>query len=233
MKAVVLCGGLGTRLGELTRYTPKPMLTVAGRPFIAHVLDHLVIHGVDGLVLAVSFEWEKLRSFVGDAWRGVPVAYSVEKMPLGTGGGIAHAMRQENLTNAVVVNWDTLIMEDPRKLQACVQDGDELALTVVHVDQANRYGTVAIDLAGKLAGFSEKGVNKSGWVNAGMYSISRNVFDDMKSQAFSFEHDILAQRRCMDTTRIYKSSAYFIDMGVPEDLERADREIRERLGKLA
>jgi NDP-sugar pyrophosphorylase family protein len=92
---------------------------------------------------------------------------------------------------------------------------------------------VAIDLAGKLAGFSEKGVKKSCWVNAGMYWISRNVFDGVKSQAFSFENDILAQRGCMNTTRIYKSSAYFIDMGVPEDLERADREIRERLGKLA
>ena len=93
MKAIVLCGGLGKRLGELTRHTPKPMVKVAGRPFIAHVLDRLCVSGIEGIVLASGFASHKLNCFAGNSWAEVPIQYSVESNPLGTGGAILLAMQ--------------------------------------------------------------------------------------------------------------------------------------------
>ena len=108
MKAIVLCGGLGTRLGLLTKDMPKPLLTVAGRPFIAHVLDRLTQADISGLVLAAGFQWAKLREYIGSEWNGIPVQYSVESDALGTGGAIKYALSNLDVHESLIVNGDTL-----------------------------------------------------------------------------------------------------------------------------
>ena len=92
MRAIVLCGGLGTRLGALVRNTPKPLIDVAGRPFLAHVLDKLCVLDIDGFVLATGFHAEQVSDVIKTSWQGRSVQYSKEEQALGTGGAISLAM---------------------------------------------------------------------------------------------------------------------------------------------
>ncbi|MDR6584358.1 hypothetical protein HBH1_02112 [Herbaspirillum sp. BH-1] len=226
MKAIVLCGGLGTRLGELTRETPKPMIPVAGRPFLSYVLDRLVEGGASELVLAVSFQWEKIRALYGSQWRGVPVVYSVEPQPLGTGGAIRHAMRSHEIEEAIVVNGDTLLDLDAGALAAFARDkAADVAMALKYMADTSRFGRVEIDQAARVLGFREKGVGQAGLINSGVYHVHARVFADSTDAAFSFELDVLAGK--LDTAAIYgmQTDAYFIDMGVPEDLARAQYEL--------
>jgi len=229
MKAIVLCGGLGTRLGELTRDMPKPLLHVSGRPFITHVLDHLVEGGVDQVTLAVGFKWQKVREALGDSWRGVPIYYSVEQMPLGTGGAVQRALDEMEWSEALVANGDTLVKIAPFTLSrsAAVNRAD-IVLSLKPIQDAARYGSVHIDANFRVLGFSEKGVLGPGLINAGLYWIRRDSLNRPVGSAFSLEQDILGKR--VTDLRIFGAvtESYFIDIGIPQDLARARLEIQRR-----
>ena len=100
MKAVVLAGGLGTRLRERVPELPKPMAPVAGRPFLAYVLDVLVRDGFDDIVLSVGYRWEAIRAHFGASYGGAAISYAVETAPLGTSGAIAHAFASAGIDRA-------------------------------------------------------------------------------------------------------------------------------------
>jgi D-glycero-alpha-D-manno-heptose 1-phosphate guanylyltransferase len=227
MDAIVLCGGLGTRLGDLTRETPKPLIEVAGRPFVTHVLDHLVSNGVKKIVLAVSFQWEKLRDALGFSWRGIPLSYCVEYAPMGTGGAIKFALQQNDLDKALVVNGDTLLLESPRPLMDLSDFYKaDVMIALKRVENAGRFGRVLIEPNGRVISFEEKGSTDSGHINAGMYFVHRRVLSEINKNKFSFENDILS-KYCVHLQIFgHTTNAYFIDMGVPEDLLRARLELK-------
>jgi D-glycero-alpha-D-manno-heptose 1-phosphate guanylyltransferase len=226
MKAIVLCGGLGTRLGVLTRNTPKPLLKVANRPFISHVLDNLVAHGVNEIALAVGFQWGKLHHELGESWKGAPLHYTVERQPLGTGGAIKHAMDQLGWENALVANGDTLLKTNPLALCnfAALHNAD-IVIALKPVADAERYGRVSIAEDSRIVAFEEKGKNGPGLINAGLYWINRNALLQSTCSAFSLEQDVLSGQ--VSRLRIVgiETNAYFIDIGIPADLERARREL--------
>lgn len=226
MKAVVLCGGLGTRLGALTRETPKPLLDIAGKPFIAYVLDHLAASGTGEFVLAVSFHWQKLRDTLGASWNGLPLSYSVEPEPLGTGGAVRYAMNHMGWDSALVANGDTLLKMDPRLLyEAAEQNSADMVLALKRVGDASRYGRVRMSADSRVVAFEEKGQTGEGLINAGLYWISRTALALPERTAFSLEQDVMSAR--MAELRMYGVSIdeYFIDMGVPVDLERARHDL--------
>jgi D-glycero-alpha-D-manno-heptose 1-phosphate guanylyltransferase len=225
MKAVILCGGLGTRLGELTRGTPKPMLPVAGRPFIAHVLDHVGVAGVDEIVLAAGFAWETLRDYVGETWRKIPVGYSVEPRPLGTGGALRLAMNTAGIDRALVLNGDTLFRMDIAQFIAEADEDAETCMSLRTVPDCSRYGRVVLDSAGRVTSFGEKGFSGPGLINAGVYIQKRSALEEFRDGPFSLETDYLAVRFNRALFAGYVQNAYFIDIGVPEDLDRARREL--------
>jgi D-glycero-alpha-D-manno-heptose 1-phosphate guanylyltransferase len=225
MKAIVLCGGFGTRLGVLTRYTPKPLLEVAGRPFIAYVLDNLVAHGVNEIALAVSFQWSKLHSELGESWKGTPLRYSVEHQPLGTGGAIKHAMDQLGWENALVANGDTLLKTDPLVFgHFAALHSMDVVIALKPVADAERYGRVRISENSRIVAFEEKGENGPGLINAGLYWVSRHVLAKPNRSSFSFEYDVLSTHTNGLRIAGIETDAYFIDIGIPDDLERARRE---------
>lgn len=232
MEAIILCGGLGTRLGELTRETPKPLIEVAGRPFITHVLDHLLGIGVNRIVLAVSFQWEKLRHTLGTDWRGIPLSYSVELTPMGTGGAIKNAMLEYGLQQSLVVNGDTLLLEDAQPLCAAgtLHDAD-VVLALKQVEDSGRFGRVLMDTAGRILSFEEKRMTGPGCINAGMYWVNRRTFDITDAQVFSFENEILSKHCQQLNLHGLATDAYFIDMGVPQDLLRARNELAEAMAR--
>lgn len=231
MKAIVLCGGLGTRLGCLTRDTPKPLIKVAGHPFLMYVLDQLVTTPIDEIVLAVGYQWQKIQAAIGAEWRGVKVSYSIEQQPLGTGGAIKLALTQFHLSEAIVVNGDTLLKCDAGKLARFAQERQaDICMALKTTTDTARFGRVNIDRSGRVIAFEEKGRGSQGLINSGVYFVKAAVFSLVNAAAFSFEKDILTQH--LSRLAIYgmQTDAYFIDMGVPEDLARAQEELSEMKG---
>ncbi len=222
----MLCGGLGTRLGDLTHDTPKPLIAVSGRPFLAHVLDQLITAPIDEIVLAVSFQWQKIQTKIGTRWRDVKVSYSIETEPLGTGGAIRQAMKQSSITEALVANGDTFLKINPHDLiQFATDHAADIAIALRAIEDSSRFGKVSIDLTGRIVAFQEKAPGSSGLINSGLYYLKSSVLDLVEASSFSFEKDILTAHH--DKLAIFgmQTTAYFIDMGIPDDLARARIEL--------
>lgn len=229
MNSVVLCGGLGTRLGELTRDTPKPLLEVGGKPFVTHVLERLQSSGVTHACLAVGFQWQKLQATLGDNWNGLPLSYSVEEEPLGTGGAIRHALTSMVWSEALIANGDTLVEADLGQMQALAHQVDaDVVLVLKHVQDTARYGRVNLHTTGKVASFSEKGVAGPGLINAGLFWIRSDLLTPIPKAVFSFEQDVLMAIRQEHAIYGLRTDGYFIDMGIPADLERARQDLAIR-----
>lgn len=226
MKAVVLCGGLGTRLGELTRETPKPLLEVGGKPFVAHVLEKLQAGGVTQACLAVSFQWQKLKSALGDSWNGLPLTYSVESEPMGTGGAVRQALQQMGWAEAFVANGDTLIDVDLGGMRnVATTNRADWVIALKRVDDAARFGRVNLGAGSRVASFSEKGLSGPGLINAGLYWLRAEALDHAPQGVFSLERDLMAAHVSKLAMYGLETSGYFIDMGIPEALIRARRDL--------
>lgn len=225
--AIVLAGGLGTRLAHITKDLPKPMASVNGVPFLQIVLDHLVRSGVGEIVLAVSYKWEQIRDFFATSWRGVPLHYSVEAQPLGTGGAIRQALQQLAQQDVIVVNGDTLFPVDLRRMLA-QHEADQALLTmaVKAVEDAQRFGRLTLDADHRVSAFLEKGEGGPALINGGVYIVNRALLGVADfPERFSFETDLLEKHLRAIRPRAFVSEAYFIDIGVPEDYDRAAQEV--------
>ena len=227
MKAIVLAGGLGTRLASITSKIPKPMAQIGSRPFLEYLLDYLVDQGVEQVVLAVSHKWETIRGHFDDAYRGMLLSYSVEEQPLGTGGAIRQALESIADDEVVVLNGDTLFRID---LEGMVNKhrngGSRLSIALKQVSDSGRFGRIEVSADGVITSFLEKSTGGPGWINGGIYMLNRDLFADFPMPArFSFEQDLVEPGIDRIQPRAFQSDAYFIDMGIPEDYERARREI--------
>jgi len=227
MKAIVLSGGLGTRLGVLTRDCPKPILEVAGRPFLAYILDQLLLAKVDQIILSVGFNWEKIKDLIGDDWQGCPVNYSIETQPLGTGGAIQKAMREFKISEALVLNGDSFLKFDLTELYSFYQERSaDIVLALKRVKNTARFGRVILDVDCRVLSFFEKQEGNSGLINTGIYYINSSIFSSNEIEKFSFENDFLSPSTASIKMYGLETKAYFIDMGIPEDLDRAQLEFK-------
>lgn len=227
MKAIVLAGGLGTRLSGIIDGIPKPMAEIGGRPFLEYLLDYLAGQGTEQVVLAVSHCWEVIRNHFGDNYRGMPLVYSIEKEPLGTGGAIRQALEVVPDDEIIVLNGDTLFDIDLRSLADIHGKGGALlTIALKQVADSSRFGRVGISESGTITTFDEKSASGPGWINGGVYMLDRRLLEAYPMpDRFSFERDLVVPNIAGIRPHSYRSDAYFIDMGVPEDLERARREI--------
>jgi len=226
MKAVVLAGGMGTRLRSRIVDIPKPMAPVAGRPFLEYVLDRLVQANIESITLSVGYRAEVIQAHFGDAYQGVPIVYAHEAEPLGTGGALALAVAGLGDQPVLALNGDTLLRLDLDALMAWyAQVPESLAMVLRQVPDAGRYGAVKL-AAGRVTGFEERGAATPGLINGGIYIFRPALFSALGlSGRFSFEVDVL-QAHCQQLRpRAYVSDAYFIDIGIPEDLDRASLEL--------
>ena len=227
MKAIVLAGGLGTRLRARVSDVPKPMAPIQGRPFLEYVLDTLVSGGVESVVLSIGYLGEMIESHFGNSYRGLPLEYSVEHECLGTGGAIAKAVKQY-ASNApvLVLNGDTLLKMDLKRMiesyNCCPSD---LVMVLRKVNDVSRYGQVIVE-NNIITKFEEKGGEGAGYINAGIYIIRPEIIseEDLPPK-FSFEIDYLQNRLVDIKPRAYIEDCYFIDIGIPEDFDRAQYEL--------
>lgn len=227
MKAIVLAGGLGTRLRERARGLPKPMALVAGRPFLEYVLDRLIEGGVSDITLSVGYQAESIQSHFGTNYRGATLRYAVEAEPLGTGGAIAFALHGQDDDPVLVLNGDTFLALDYRNLVHWYeQNPTPVAIVLRKVPDVARFGAVIMERE-RVTGFAEKGKAGPDLINAGVYIVCPKVFSTFGvSGKFGFEADFLERYCNVLKPRAYVTDAYFIDIGIPEDFDRAQRELR-------
>jgi len=229
MEAVILAGGLGTRLNSRLTGLPKPMAPIAGRPFLEILLDALVGAGCSRIILSVGHLREVIINHFGESYRGVPVRYVVEETPLGTGGAIRRALRETSEAAVFVLNGDTYLDVDYAQMHtAHAALGGTITIAVAPVNEMVRYGGVAID-GDYVTGFIEKGRTGFGWINAGVYALDRDFpWPDNLPTRFSFETDVLAEYVTQLRPAVFRCRGQFLDIGTPEDLDRAQTELTAR-----
>lgn len=221
-EAIVLAGGFGTRLRGVVDDVPKPLAPVAGRPFLAWLLDRLADGGMRRCILATGYLSALIEQRIGTRWGGMDIAYSLEPEPLGTGGAIRLAATRLQGDAAHVLNGDTWLEYDPLALEDAARTaGASMAIALARVDDVARYGSVGVD-QGRVSGFREKGETGPGWINAGCYFLGADALAAMPHRdAFSFEQDVLQPRVQSGAVAAFTATTGFIDIGVPEDYARA------------
>lgn len=227
-EAVILAGGFGTRLRTVVSDVPKPMAPVAGKPFLRYLLSQLATQGYQHIVLATGYMHEKVEECFGNEYRGIKISYAHELTPLGTGGAIANALQHCSADSVTVLNGDTLFLADLGQLEHYADSkGTQLAIVLRAVPDAGRYGAVETDNEGRITAFREKDPSAgAGNINGGIYRLQRRLLDGYAvGQQFSFEKEVMQQRYATEAFYAYADGAYFIDIGVPEDYQRAQTEL--------
>lgn len=217
-EAVILAGGLGTRLRAVVSDVPKPMAPIAGRPFLHWLLEGLARQGIRRAVLATGYMAGVLEDRLGASHAGVELLYSREEEPLGTGGAIWRALGRCAGGRVFVLNGDTWLGAELAPLAALPKADGVIAARPVE-DRA-RYGALVLE-GDRLRGMEEKGRHGPGLINAGLYLLRRDL-PALRPQAgaFSFEGEVLARPAGLDL-RAVPVAADFLDIGTPEDFARA------------
>lgn len=223
MQAVVLVGGLGTRLRPLTLDLPKQMLPVAGVTMIERVVSLLAAAGIDEVVLSLGYRPEIFtEAFPADRCAGVELRYAVEPEPLGTAGAIAFAADFAGISERfLALNGDVLTDLDLQGLcDRHAETGAAATVALTPVEDPSRYGVVPLDADGRVEAFIEKpdpGTAPSNWINAGYYVVEPEVLDLVPRGAMvSIEREVFP--RIVEERRLFgvQSDAYWIDAGTPE-----------------
>lgn len=228
--AVVLVGGKGTRLRPLTNSVPKPMLPVAGAPFLEHLLARIKAAGMRHVVLGTSFKSEVFESHFGDGSAlGLDLEYVVEEEPLGTGGGIRNVLERLRYDRTMVFNGDVLGGTDPRGvLQTHVERDADVTLHLQRVSDPRAFGCVPTDADGRVTAFLEKTEDPpTDQINAGIYVFNRSVIETIPAgRVVSVEREVFP-RLLSEGAGVYGhvDQAYWRDMGTPLDFVRGSSDL--------
>ncbi|MCG2582832.1 HAD-IIIA family hydrolase [Massilia sp. TS11] len=220
MQAVILVGGRGTRLGKLTANCPKPMLPVAGRPFLFYVIEALQRHGVDEILL--------LTGYLGATFDALIAEYSdelchlrivQESVPLGTGGALLHA--QKYLAEQfLVLNGDTLFDINFSDFCSTPPPPDGARLALRRVEDASRYGKVELH-AERVVTMNEKGASGDGLINGGIYYVHKGSLSLLPAGESSLERQLFPALAAQGKLEGKAYAGFFLDIGVPADFESA------------
>lgn len=225
MEAVILAGGYGTRLKSVVHDVPKPMAPVNGKPFLYYLLDQLDRQGCTHAVLAVGYKKNVIRHYFGENYKKISLSYSVEDQPLLTGGALKKALQMAKEDAVLVLNGDTFFGVDFSKmLNFHYQTNADATLAVKELHDFSRYGTVNFDDSYKITQFMEKKTCHKGFINGGVYILNRSIFDGMIQDKFMMEKDFLEKYVGSKVFKAFPCDGYFIDIGIPEDYEKANKE---------
>jgi D-glycero-alpha-D-manno-heptose 1-phosphate guanylyltransferase len=227
VEAIVLAGGLGIRLRSVVTGLPKPMAPIGNKPILEYILKYLEKNGIKRVVLSVGYEWEVIKQYFGNSFNGLELIYSVEDEPLGTGGAIKKAISQVFTEQVYIVNGDTFFNVDLKKLT--LKNNSKLMLSLKHMEKFDRYGCVETDLNSVVTAFKKKGYKEIGNINGGVYLASKDVFKNFNlKNIFSFEEFMQKNVKELNiSSTIFEN--YFIDIGIPEDYEKAKSEIKKHI----
>lgn len=229
-EAIILAGGLGTRLRSAVPDLPKCMAPVAGKPFIGYVIQYFRMQGINRFIFSLGYKHEVIEEYLQQQFRDVNYFCSIEEEPLGTGGAIAEAAAHAETDNVLVVNGDTFFAIDVAALSAFHETkNDECTICLKAMKETDRYGVVETDETGRVVSFKEKKYYETSVINGGAYAVNMHLFRAIQfPKKFSFETGYL--ERYVGQRRIYGllQTGYFIDIGIPEDYIKAQTELAKK-----
>lgn len=223
--AVILAGGLGTRLRSVVSDVPKCMAPVDGRPFLEWVLRWIEPFRPNKIILSLGYLSEVVTDWVATTMKDypIPIEWVIEETPLGTGGGIKLALSKVTANQCVILNGDTFFDVDLNAFcKFRVNSGSVLAVALKPMERFDRYGSVTLDEGSHIISFNEKRYCDKGLINGGVYCIdcTAGLLND-KPEKFSFEKDILEPQSSKGMLSGFVSDGSFIDIGIPQDYSLA------------
>lgn len=222
MQAIILCGGLATRLGDATKTVPKVLLDIAGSTVLEWQIQLLKEANVEEVILASGHLHNVLHAHVGDYYAGVRIQYAKEEKRLGTGGAIQNAMQSVTTSPFFILNGDVLLANfSPQGMLDNFYRNMAGLLLSVWVPDIRPYGEIVSDNDGKITAFQEKQPTcRAGYINSGVYLFNQTIADAFPKdqESFSIERDVFPNVRDLYTLR---TEADWIDIGVPERLAYA------------
>lgn len=225
-QAIILAGGFGTRLTTV-QDVPKPMAPINDVPFLQILLDDLLMKGISKFYLAVGHQHEVIIDYFGASYMGCKIEYVIEDSPLGTGGAIKQALEHVSSENIFVFNGDTFFDVDIELMaEQHAVNNTEVTLALKPLTEFDRYGTVEISDKLRITKFAEKQFCKQGVINGGIYLMKTNLFEGLNYlDQFSMEQDYF-EKYCLEKQlEGFVDEGYFIDIGIPEDYEKAQKEL--------
>jgi D-glycero-alpha-D-manno-heptose 1-phosphate guanylyltransferase len=227
VEAIILAGGLGTRLRSAVPDLPKCMAPVNGKPFIAYVIQHLQKEGIEKFIFSLGYKHEYFLAFLSEQFATINYQLSIEENPLGTGGAIQLACSKATGKNVIITNGDTLYKADISALSdEHLINNANCTLCLKPMQSFDRYGVVEMNQSNIITSFKEKQFYKEGFINGGIYALNVQSFLNKNlPEKFSFEKDYLEK---FYTERKFFGSVqneYFIDIGIPEDYKKAQKEL--------
>ncbi len=233
-EAIILAGGLGTRLKETVPDLPKSLAPISGTPFLKYVIDFLVANNIERIIFSLGYMHEEISNFVREKYADLEVEFVIEEEPMGTGGGIALALNKCKEKDVVIVNGDTFFNVDIQKLSAFHKRNEAICtLSLKPMFNFDRYGVVVIDKEGHIQSFLEKQFYTEGLINGGVYALNTSKFKALQMpEKFSFENDFLQKYYPSEKMMGIVMDNYFIDIGIREDYQRAQTELPHQLKKI-
>lgn len=229
-EAIILAGGLGTRLAHEIPNICKPMAPICGQPFLKILLNKLKTNEINNVVIADGYRREIIENYFGKEFNDLKIKYSSETTPLHTGGAVKKAMKLCGNEFVLVMNGDSYVDFDLQRFIGKNQDkfykADVFMLTK-KIDNCDRYGFVDVDDNGVVVNFIEKGRVNGGVINTGVYLIRKEAILTYPETVFSLEYDffnaLLHKRKIMAS----ETNGLFIDIGIPQDYKRAQMILHE------
>ena len=225
MDAIILAGGLGTRLRSVLSDVPKCMAPVHGEPFLRYLLLYLKREGIKRVILSLGYMHEVVIKWIEENESDFEFVYSIEDTPLGTGGGIKLAMSHVKSEQVLILNGDTFFDVDIAAFRAShLESSAVLSMALKPMTDFDRYGNVVVDSSNRIVDFQEKQHCVQGQINGGCYIMqTRNDWMKHLPEKFSFETDVLEPHALKKEICGFVSNGYFIDIGIPSDYDRANK----------
>jgi D-glycero-alpha-D-manno-heptose 1-phosphate guanylyltransferase len=224
-ECIVLAGGLGTRLRSVVADKPKCMAPLGDHPFLYYLLQYLHQQGITHAVLSLGYLSEQVISWCNSMDLPLRVSFTVEPEPLGTGGGILHALPALEGKEVFIVNGDTYFDVSFTAFQQFHEAHQSpLSLALKPMQQFDRYGSIELDAQQQITAFHEKQFREAGLINGGIYLTSTDFLRSLSlPEKFSFEKEVLEPGAAAGSLYGYISDTYFIDIGIPEDYQAAKK----------
>ena len=215
-EAIILAGGLGTRLRSEVPDLPKCMAPVAGKPFLDYVIRALQEQGVTKFIFSLGYRSEVVLQHLEQSWPKLKYDYTIETIPLGTGGGIRFAVQKVKGDSFFVLNGDTYFEVNlPSMLKKHIEVQAEITVALKKMYHFDRYGSVLIGQNNIISAFQEKTYREIGWINGGIYLIQKQLITNIGiANPFSFEKEILEKYVDKNCIFGFESDGYFIDIGI-------------------
>lgn len=226
MQAIILAGGLGTRLKSVVANKPKALSPVAGKPFLFYVIEYLKNEGVTEFIFSLGYLSEQIIDFLQQNYPQLAYKYYIEESPLGTGGGIKKAITLTTAEDVLIVNADTYFDVNLEVMyQLHKHSNAQCTIALKKMVDFDRYGAVEINAANTIVHFKEKNFVKEGLINGGFIFLNTPYFIEKTAhlpEIFSFEKEFLEVHLHTMVVKGFTSEGYFIDIGIPEDYQKAE-----------